>query len=157
MELLASIFAYLSTVAAIIVFFLMSADALPHHPHHRATNPRSELITAAEIGPHKPSKAARSLQHSAETGAVPQPRATIEYRRQPDLSKARLDEQHRRALRKELQWRDWAQRAARDAAPLALRHAEEHAPRFGEESRNDPQPGVFGTGMRRACRPARYA
>jgi hypothetical protein len=121
MGLLASIFAYLGAVAAIIAFFLMSADALlHHHPHHRPTNPRSELITAAEIGPHEPSEAASPLQHSAETGAIPQRRAAVEYRRQADLSKARSDEHHRRALRQEQQRRDGAQRPERVAAPLAL-------------------------------------
>ena len=59
MGLLASIFAYLSAVAAIIVFFLMSADALLNHARHQATNPPSELVTAAKINPHKPSEGRR--------------------------------------------------------------------------------------------------
>jgi hypothetical protein len=136
MGFLASIFAYLSAISAIIVFFLMVADALLYHPHHHAANPRSELISAAaKIDPHKPNKAARPLQRSAGVASIPQSGAPTEYRRRTDPSNTRFEDQRRRALRREQQAKYWELRRERAPAPLALRYAEEPAPQFGDEPR----------------------
>jgi hypothetical protein len=131
MGLLASIFAYLSAVAAIIVFFLMSADALLNHARHQATNPPSELVTAAKINPHKPSKVAHASHKTAD--AIPKTGAAAEYRRKANLSNTRLEDRRRRALHQEREAREWALRRERAAAPLALGYAQEPAPRFGDE------------------------
>jgi hypothetical protein len=134
MGILASIFAYLSAVAAIIVFVLMSADALLYHPHHHATNPRSELVTAAKIDPHKPKAAAPPPQRPANVAAIPQRSAATEYRRRADLTNTRIAEQRRLALHRAQQARYWALHRGRAAAPRALGFAEEPTPRFGDES-----------------------
>jgi hypothetical protein len=54
------------------VFVLVSADALLYHPHHHATNPRSELVTAAKIDPHKPKAATPPPQRPANVAAIAQ-------------------------------------------------------------------------------------
>lgn len=132
MGFLASIFAYVSAIAAIIVFFLMSADALLYHPRHHATT-RSELVTAAKIGPYNPGKAAQPPQRSANNAAIPQRGTVAEYRRKAAVSNNRFEEQHRRALRREQQARYWAPRREHAAAPRALGYAEEPALPFGDE------------------------
>jgi hypothetical protein len=131
MGLLASIFAYLSAVAAIIVFFLMSADALLNHAHHQATNPPSELVTAAKINPHTPNKVAHAPQNSAD--AIAKTGSAAEYRRTANLSNTRLEERHRRALRREQEAGDWALRRERTTAPLALGYAQEPMRRLGDD------------------------
>ncbi len=133
MGILASIFAYLSALAAIIAFFLMSADALLYHAHHQAANPPPEPIAAAKINPDKPNKAAHQPQWTADAGAIAKTGAAAEYRRKADLSNARFEEQHRRAWRREHEARYRALRRERAAAPLALGYAQEPAPRFGDE------------------------
>jgi hypothetical protein len=132
MGLLASIFAYLSAVAAIIVFFLMSADALLNHAHHQAINPPSELVTAATINPHKLNNVARAAQKTAD--AIPKTGTAIEYRRKEDLSNTRGEERHSRALRLEQEARNWALRRERTAGSLALGYAQGPVRRFGDES-----------------------
>lgn len=133
MGLLASIFGHLSAVAAIIVFFPMSAGALLYHPHHHATNPRSALITATNVGPHKPSKATPP-KRTTDTGAIPQTAAAAEYRRKADLSNTRFEERHQCALRKEQEASEWALCGTHATAPLALGYAEEPTPpRVGDE------------------------
>jgi hypothetical protein len=101
MAILASIVAYMSALGAIIVFFLMSANALLYHPHHHMTTPQSELITASSINPDKPNKNAHAPQWTADAGAVPEAGAAADYRRRADLSNTRFEEQHTRALRRE--------------------------------------------------------
>jgi hypothetical protein len=130
MALLASIFAYLSAVAAIIVFFLMSADALLNHAHHQATSPPSELVTAATINPHKLNKVAHAAQKTAD--AIPKTGTAVEYRRKADLSNTRLDERHSRVLRREQEARNWAPRREHAPASLALGYAQEPVRRFGD-------------------------
>lgn len=130
MALLASIFAYLSAVAAIIVFFLMSADALLNHVHHEAAKPRPELVMAAKINPHTLNKAAHAPQKTAD--AIPKTGAAVEYRRKAELSNTRLEERHRRVLRREQQAREGTLRRERATAPLALGYAQEPVPRFGD-------------------------
>jgi hypothetical protein len=134
MGILASIFAYLSAVAAIIVFVLMSADVLLYHPHHHTTNPRPELVTAAKIDPHEPETATPRPQRPANVAAIPQRSAVTEYRRRADLTNTRIEEQHRRALHRAQQARYWAPRRGRAAAPLALGYADDPTRRFGDES-----------------------
>jgi hypothetical protein len=133
MGLLASIFAYLSAVAAIIVFFLMSADALLNHAHRQTTNPRPELVTVLKINSHKPNKAAHAPQQTAD--AIPKTSAAAEYRRTADLSNTRSQERHRRVLRRGQQARDWAFRRDHAAAPLAIGYAREAVPRFSDAPR----------------------
>lgn len=136
MGFLASIFAYLSAISAIIVFFVMAADALLYHPHHHAANPRPELITAAaKIDPHKPNKAAQPPQRTAGVGGIAQSGAAAEYRRRTDLSNTRFEDRRRRALRREQQARYWQLRRERAPAPLTLGYAEEPSPQFGDEPR----------------------
>jgi hypothetical protein len=136
MGLLASIFAYLSAISAIIVFFVMAADALLYHPHHRAANPQPELITAAaKIDPRKLDKAAQPPQRTADVAGIPKSGALAEYRRRSDLSNTRFEDRRRRTLRREQQARYWELRRDRAAAPLALGYAEEPAPQFGDEPR----------------------
>lgn len=130
MGLLASIFAYLSAVAVIIVFFLMSADALLNHAHHQATNPPSEMVTAATINPHKLNKVAGAAQKGAD--AIPKTGTAAEYRRKVSLSNTRLQERHR-ALRREQEARHWALRREQATAPLALGYAQEPVRRSGDE------------------------
>jgi hypothetical protein len=130
MGLLASIFAYLSAVAAIIILFLMSADALLNQAHHQATNPRSELVTAATINPHKLGKVAPAAQNSAD--AIPKTGTAVDYRRKVRLSNTRLEERHGRALRREQEARNWALGRERATAPLALGYAQEPVPRSGD-------------------------
>jgi hypothetical protein len=130
MGLLASIFGYLSAVAAIIIFFLMSADALLNHAHHQATNPRSELVTAAIINPHKLGNIAHAAQESAD--AIPETGTAVEYRRKARLSNTGSEERHSRALRREQEARDRALRRERATAPLTLGYAQEPVPRSGD-------------------------
>ncbi len=131
MGLLASIFAYLSAIAAIIIFFLMSADALLNHAHHEATNPRSELVTAATINPHKLNKVAGAGQKAAD--AIPKTGIAVEYRRKVRLSNTRSEERHSRASRREQEVRNWALRREQAGAPVALGYAQEPVRRFGDE------------------------
>jgi hypothetical protein len=132
MGLLASIFAYLGAVAAIVLFFLMSADAVLNHAHHKATNPPPELVTAAKINPHSLNKVAEAPQKNAD--AIPKTGVAAEYRRTAGLSNTRLEVRYRRALRRERQARDWALRRERAATPLDLGYAQEPVGRFGDES-----------------------
>ncbi len=130
MGLLAAIFAYLSAVAAIIVFFLMSADALLYHSHDHATNRRSEIMTVARADPLKMAAPRRS-HGAAEVRTIPQRSVAAEYRRKPALANMRFAEQRRPALRREAQARYWALHRERRAAPLALGYAEEPAAALG--------------------------
>jgi hypothetical protein len=128
---LAAIFAYLSAVAAIIVFFLMSADALLNHAHHQETNPRSELVTAATINSYKLGKAAHAARKAAD--AIPKTGTAVEYRRKVRLSNSRLDERHSRALRREQEARNSAPRRERAAGSLALGYVQEPMRRSDDE------------------------
>lgn len=134
MGLLAVIFAYLSAVAAIVIFFLMSADALLYHPHHQAPNPHSEIVVAAKIDPLDMKKAPRPPRRAAEVRAIPQRSTATEYRRKSDLSNTRFDEQRKRALRRSAHARNWALRREPGEGRHALGYAEEPAAPFG----NDP-------------------
>ena len=128
MGLLASIVAYLSVVAAIVIGFLFSADALIHHSHH-VTNPRPEITTAAKAGSLKTKKTAKPSRNTAELGAIPQKSTATAYRRKAELSNSRR-EPHRRTVH-EAQRRYWPLYGERAAAPRALGYAEE--PRFSGE------------------------
>lgn len=87
MGLLASIVAYLGVVAAIILGFLMSADAVLIHSRHQATDPRPELSSvAANADSLKTKKAAKPRRHSAEVRTIPQKSTAAEYRRKAELS-----------------------------------------------------------------------
>lgn len=128
MALLAAIFAYLSAVVAIIVFFLMSADALLYRPHHGATNPWSEIVAAAKVDPLK-MKVPQPARSIAE--AIPQRSAAAEYRRRSAASNMRFAEQHKRAFEREARARYGVRRQQRAAPPLALGYAEEPAAEIG--------------------------
>jgi hypothetical protein len=72
MGLLASFAAYLSVVAAIVIGFLMSADALLHDSHQLAANQRPEIITAAKTDLLKTKNAVKPSRNAAEQRAIPQ-------------------------------------------------------------------------------------
>ena len=124
MGLLASIVAYLSVVAAIVIGFLFSADALVQHSHH-VTNPRPEITTAAKAGSLKAKKTAKPSRKTAEQRAIPQKSTVTAYRRKTELSNSR--EPHKRTVH-EAHRRYWPLYRDRTAAPRALGYAEE--PRF---------------------------
>jgi hypothetical protein len=136
MGLLASIVAYLSVVAAIVVGFLMSADALLYHSHQRATNPRPQIATAAKLDSSKMKKAAQPLRHTAEQQAIPRKSIATAYRRKMQLSNPRIREPHKRTVH-EAQRRYRMLQREHAAAPRALGYAEE--PRFsGDRFSGDP-------------------
>jgi len=120
MGLLASIVAYLSVVAAIVIGFLVSADALLHHSHQLAASQRSEITTAAKTDALKTKK-------TVEQRTIPQRSMAAEYRRKTELSNTRSREPHKRTVREARRgyWPPYRQPAA---APPALGYAQE--PRF---------------------------
>ena len=124
MGLLASIIAYLSVVAAIVVGFLMSADALLHHSHQLAADQRQEIITAAKTDSLKTKKAVKPSRNTAEQRAIPQKSTAAEYRRKTELSNTRPRDVHKREARRG----NWPVSHQPAAAPRALGYAEE--PRF---------------------------
>jgi hypothetical protein len=130
MGLLASIVAYLSVVAAIVIGFMLSADALLNHSHHQATEPRPEITTAAKADTLKTKKAAKSPHNTAELRAIPRKSMATEYRRKT-LSDTRFREQHKRSAH-EAQRRYWPLHRAPAAAPRAFGYAEES--RFGGDA-----------------------
>lgn len=131
MGLLASIVAYLSVVAAIVIGFMMSADALLNHSRHQATNPRPEITTAAKADSLKIKKAAKPPRNTAELRAIPRKSMATEYRRKTALSNTRLREQRKRTVQK-AQRRYWPRHRKSAAAPRALGYAEE--PRFSGDA-----------------------
>jgi len=94
MGLLASIVAYLSVVAAIVIGFLMSADALVHHSRQLAANQRPEIIAAAKTDSLKTKKAWKPSRNTAEQRTIPQKSTATEYRRKAELSR----EPHKRTV-----------------------------------------------------------
>jgi hypothetical protein len=122
MGLLASIVAYLSVVAAIVIGFLMSADAVINHSHH-LTNPRPE-INAAETDAVKAKKAAKPPRKTVELRAIPQKSIATDYRRQTALSNPHIHEPHKRTMH-EAQRRYWPLHQGHAAAPRVLGYAEE--------------------------------
>jgi hypothetical protein len=131
MGLLASVVAYLSVVGAIVVGFLMSADALLQHSHQRATNPRPEITTAAKLGSSTMKKAAKPLRNAAEQQAIPQRSMAMAYRRKMELPNPRIREPHKRPMH-EARRRSWPLQRQHAAAPRALGYAE--APRFSGDT-----------------------
>jgi hypothetical protein len=129
MGLLASIVAYLSVVAAIVIGFLFSADALIQHSH-RVTNPRPEITTAAKAGSLKTKKTAKPSRNTAELRAIPQKSTATAYRGKPELSNSRREPHKPRAH--EAQRRYWPPYRERAGAPRALGYAEE--PRFSGDA-----------------------
>lgn len=126
MGLLASIVAYLSVVAAIVIGFLMSADAVINHSHH-LTNPPPEMTTA-EADSLKAKKAAKPPRKTAELRAIPQKSIATDYRGKTALSNTRNREPHKRNMH-EAQRRYWPLPQEHAAAPRAFGYAEES--RFG--------------------------
>lgn len=124
MGLLASNVAYLSVVAAIVIGFMMSADALLNHSHHQATNPRPEITTAAKANSLKTKKAAKPPRNTAEIRAIPRKSMAAEYRRKTEPSNTRSREPHKRTVH-EAQRRYWPLHREPAAAPRALGYAEE--------------------------------
>ena len=124
MGLLASIIAYLSVVAAMVIGFLMSADALLHHSHRLAADQRQEIITAAKTDLLKTKKAVKPSRNTAEQRTIPQRSTAAEYRRKTELSNTRSHEPHKR----EAQRGSWPLYRQPASAPRALGYAEE--PRF---------------------------
>jgi len=98
MGLLASIVAYLSVVAAIVIGFLMSADALVHHSRQLAANQRPEIITAAKTDSLKTKKAWKPSRNTAEQRTIPQKSTATEYRRKAELSHTQSREPHKRTV-----------------------------------------------------------
>ena len=124
MGLLVSIVAYLSVVAAIVVGFLLSADALLHHSHRLAADQRQEIITAAKTDSLKTKKAVKPARNNAEQRTIPQRSTSAEYRRKTRLSNTRSHEPHEREARRG----SWPLYRQADPAPRALGYADE--PRF---------------------------
>ena len=129
MGLLASIVAYLSVVVAIVIGFLMSADALLYHSHHQTANPRPEITTAAKADALKTKKAVKPSRNVAELRTIPRKSMATEYRRNTELSNPSPGAPHKRTVRTEAQKRYWALRQEHPAPPRPLGYAEE--PRFG--------------------------
>jgi hypothetical protein len=127
MGLLASIVAYLSVVAAIVVGFLMSADALISHSHHLAANPQPEIAMAAKTETLKTNKTVKPSRNIAEQRAIPRRSTATEYRRKTELSNTQSHEPHKHTVHHEAQRRYWAQYRDREraAASRALGYAEE--------------------------------
>jgi len=124
MGLLASIVAYLSLVAAIVIGFLMSADALLHHSHQLAADQRQELITAAKTDTLKTKKPVKSSRNTAEQRAIPQRSTATEYRRKAEFSNSRVREPHKRTTHEAR--RGYGPLYSEPAsAPRALGYAEE--------------------------------
>lgn len=124
MGLLASIVAYLSVVAAIVVGFLMSADTLVNHSRQLAAEQRPEIIAAAKTDTLKTKKAVKPSRHAAEQRAIPRRSVAAEYRRKAEVSNARSHEPREREARRG--YRPLDRQVA--PAPRALGYAEE--PRF---------------------------
>lgn len=124
MGLLASIVAYLSVVAAIIIGFLMSADAVLNHSRQLAAEQRPEIITAAKTDALKTKKAVKPSRNAAEQRAIPRRSTAAEYSRKAEVSNTRSHEPHKREARRGY-WRLDRQVAP---GPRALGYAEE--PRF---------------------------
>lgn len=122
MGLLASIVAYLSIVAAIVIGFLMSADAVINHSHH-LTNPPPQIATA-ETAATKAKKAARPPRKTVELRAIPQKSSVTDYRRKTALSNSRIHEPRKRTMH-EAQRRYWPLHQEHAAAPRVLGYAEE--------------------------------
>lgn len=131
MGLLASIVAYLSVVAAIVIGFMLSADALLNHSHHQAIEPRPEITTAAKADTLKTKKAAKPSRNTAELRAIPKKSTATEYRRKTALSDTRVREQHKRTMH-EAQRRYWPLHREPAAASRAFGYAEES--RFGGDA-----------------------
>lgn len=131
MGLLASIVAYLSVVAAIVIGFMLSADALLNHSHHQVTNPRPEITTAAKADTLKTKKAAKSPRNTVELRAIPRKSMATEYRGKTALSDMRLREQHKRSAY-DAHRRYWPPHREPAAAPRAFGYAEES--RFGGDA-----------------------
>lgn len=131
MGLLASIVAYLSVVAAIVIGFLMSADAVLNHSHHHATDPQPQITAAAKTDSLKPKKATKPSQKAAELRAIPKKSTAAEYRRRTELSNTRREPRRRPAQEAQ---RPYGQTHRDHAvAPRAFGYAEE--PRLGGEPR----------------------
>lgn len=120
MGLLASIIAYLSVVAAIVIGFMLSADALLNHSHHQAIDSRPELTTAAKVDALKTKKAATLSRNNAELRSIPRKSTAAEYRRKTAASDTRPREPHKRTVH-EAQRRYWPPHRE----PRALGYAEE--------------------------------
>jgi hypothetical protein len=131
MGLLASIVAYLSVVAAIVIGFLLSADALLQHSHQVAADQRQEITVAAKTDALKTKKAVKPSRNTAEQRTIPQRSTATEYRRKAELSNTRSREPRKRTVSGQRQRRYWALQRERVGAPRALGYAEE--PRFSGE------------------------
>lgn len=123
MGLLASIVAYLSVVAAIVIGFIMSADALLHHSHHHAINPGPEIAAAAKADTVKTKKAVKPARKTVELRAIPQRSTVTAYRRKTELSNSRR-EPHKGTVH-DAQRRYWPPQREHTAAPRALGYADE--------------------------------
>jgi hypothetical protein len=126
MGLLASIVAYLSVVAAMVIGFMMSADALLNHSRHQPTNPRPEITTAAQAS-LKGRKAAKPPRKTVELRTIPQRSMATAYRRK-ELSNTPVHEPHKRIVH-EAQRRFFPPQRQDAAARHALGYADE--PQFG--------------------------
>ena len=131
MGLLASIVAYLSVVAAIVIGFLMSADAVLYHSHHHATNPQPEITIAAKADSLKTRKALKPARNAAEVRAIPQKSTVTAYRRKTELSNTAVREPHKRTVH-EARRKYWPLNREPAGAPRALGYAQ--APRFSGDS-----------------------
>jgi hypothetical protein len=127
MGLLASIVAYLSVVAAIVIGFLMSADALRQHSHQLAAAARPEILTAAKTDTRKTKTAVKPSRSAAEQRAIPQKSTAAEYRRKAELSNTGVRAPHKRTVH-EARRGHWPLYREPAPAPRALGYAEE--PRF---------------------------
>ena len=128
MGLLASIVAYLSVVAAIVIGFLMSADALLHHSRQLAADQRQEIITAVKTDLLKAKKAVKPSRNNAEQRTIPQKSTAAEYRRNAELSNTRSREPHKRTVHEARRGYEPLYHEPAPA-PRAFGYAEE--PRFG--------------------------
>jgi hypothetical protein len=131
MGLLASIVAYLSVVAAIVVGFLLSADALLYHSRHLATDPRPQITAAVKADSLKTKKIAKPSRKAAELRAIPKKSTAAEYRRKAELSDTRR-EPHKRTAQ-ETQRRYGLTYREHAPAPRVFGYAEE--PRYGGDWR----------------------
>src|ERR1700758_3501362 len=100
MGLLASIVAYLSVVAAIVIGFLMSADALVNHCRQLAADQRQEIITAAKTYSLKTKKAVKPSRNAAEQRTIPRRSMVTEYRPKAEVLNTRSHEPRRHEVRR---------------------------------------------------------
>ena len=125
MGLLASIVAYLSVVAAIVIGFVMSADVLLHRSHELAANARPEITAAAKTKSLKTKKVVEPARNAAEQRTIPRRSTATEYRRKTEPLSTRSREPHHRIVRSEAPRPYWVLHGEPAAGARALGYAEE--------------------------------